>query len=266
MTASTATACPQYHHSEMTLESSISFFKELGQIIRNGQVNMGRMFYALPLAHAVKEAIHCGYDEIVAIELGVASGGGLLDLCKAAHMLSNLTGIKIKVLGLDNASGLPELTDYRDHPEIWNKGRYKMEDENALRQKLPEFAELIIGDIGDTVKLLPEKIGSAKIGFVAVDVDYYSSTKKALPIFQFSADKYLPAVPIYFDDVEQLLTYNEQCGETLAIKEFNQENQTRKIEKKMDFNIPRFYVCHVLDHAIRHGIEKPRIRLVLSAF
>lgn len=261
-----ATTLPQYHYSKMTLESSIAFFNEIGKVFRSGQVNVGRQFYALPLAHAVKEAIHCGYEEIVAIELGVASGRGLLDLCQAAHVLHHLTGLKIKVIGMDNAIGLPELVDYRDHPEIWDRGRYKMDDENALRKKLPDFAELIIGDIGDTVKLLPEKIGNAKIGFVAVDVDFYSSTKKALPIFKFNADKYLPAVPVYFDDVEQLLTYNEWCGEEAAINEFNKENEMRKLSKKTEFNIPRFYVCHVLDHPIKQGIEKPKIRLVLNAF
>lgn len=265
MTVAT-TILPQYHYSQMTLETSISFFQELGKVIRSGQVNVGRHFYALPLAHAVKEAIHCGYEEIVAIELGVASGRGLLDLCQAAHILQSLTGIKIKVIGMDNATSLPDLVDYRDHPEIWDRGRYKMDDEDALRKKLPDFAELIIGDIGDTVKLLPEKIGNAKIGFVAVDVDFYSSTKKALPIFQFSADKYLPAVLVYFDDVEQHLTYNDWCGEEAAINEFNQENKMRKISKKTEFYIPRFYACHILDHAIRQGTEKPRIRLVLNAF
>jgi len=39
------------------------------------------------------------------------------------------------------------------------------------------------------------------VGFVAFDLDYYSSTKSALSIFEGSAATHLPRVHCYFDDV-----------------------------------------------------------------
>ena len=44
--------------------------------------------YALPLAHGVWQAIHCGHDRLATVELGVYTGKGLLDLCKAAAVIS----------------------------------------------------------------------------------------------------------------------------------------------------------------------------------
>lgn len=253
--------------AELTRESSISLFKQIGQIIRAGQINMGRDYYALSLAHGVQQAIHCGYDQIVALELGVATGKGLLDLCQAAHVFRGLFDIDIKVYGLDGGAGLPELVDYRDHPELWTAGDFNMGDPALLRQKLPEFAELIIGDVGETVLHVLDKIGDAKIAFVSVDLDFYSSTKRAMPLFTHpNPEKYLPALPVYFDDMDSLLTLNEWCGEAAVINEFNAEQQYRKIDRKPYFNIPRFHVCHVLDHPIRQGKIKPKIPLSLYDF
>ena len=253
--------------SKLTRESSIELFKQIGGLIRNGQIYLGRSYYALSLAHGVQQAIHCGYQKIVAIELGVASGAGLLDLCQAAHVFREVFKMDIQVYGLDGTFGLPAVEDYRDHPELWTKGLYTMPDPKQLRSKLPAFAELIIGDVGDTVKSLEEKIGDAKIGFVSIDLDYYSSTKRAMPLFAFKdPEKYLPAVPVYVDDIEQLITLNEWCGEAAAIKEFNAAHTYRKIDSKPYFNIPRFHVCHVLDHPIRQGKIKPPIPLSLYPF
>ncbi|MDR3476808.1 MAG: hypothetical protein P4M14_02105 [Gammaproteobacteria bacterium] len=253
--------------STLTRESSIALFKEIGQIIRSGQVNMGRQHYALSLAHGVQQAIHCGYDKIVAIELGVAAGNGLLELCQSAHFFREYFGIDIKVYGLDGASGLPEVADYRDHPELWTAGDYNMGDPSILRKKLPHFAELIIGDVGETVVEVLDKIGDAKIGFVSVDLDYYSSTKRAMRLFSDpNPEKYLPALPVYFDDMDSLITLNEWCGEAAVINEFNTEHQYRKIDRKPYFNIPHFHVCHVLDHPLRQGLAKPRIPLSLYDF
>lgn len=253
--------------NQFTRESSIAFFKDIGQLIRSGDVNMGRTHYALSLAHGVQQAIHCGYNEIIAIELGVAAGNGLLELCQAAHVFRELFQIDIKVFGLDNANGLPATVDYRDHPELWTEGDFKLGDTDSLRKRLPSFAELIIGDVADGIDELHNKIGSAKIAFVAVDLDYYSSTKRAMKLFSFeNAENYLPAIPVYFDDIDQLLTLNSWCGEAAVINEFNEESDYRKFDRKTYFNIPRFYVCHVLDHPIRQGKVKPLIPLSLYDF
>ena len=54
------------------------------------------------------------------------------------------------------------------------------------------------------------------------------------------------------------ISYNQWCGEEAAIREFNFENELRKIQRNDTFAIPRFHVCHVLDHPIRTGSQKVR--------
>lgn len=241
-------------------------FKEIGQLIRADVIDVGRKHYALSLAHGVRQALHSGYSKIVAIELGVASGDGLLDLCKAAEYFRKILKIEIDVYGFDTGIGLPPCMDYRDHPEIWREGLYNMGDVEALRNKLPSFAKLIIGDVGETIPQLESQLGDAKIGFVAFDLDFYSSATRAMKLFNFAPERYVPALPIYFDDVDSNITYNEWCGEGLAISEFNSANTLRKIERKRHFSIPSFYVCHVFDHPIRTGLIKPRMPFAIFDF
>ena len=234
-------------------------FVAIGQRIRRNEVDCGRHHYALPLAHGVRQALHCGYTHIAAVEIGVATGGGLLDLCKAAVFLQSELPVQISVWGIDNAVGLPPIEDHRDHPEIWHGGQFAMGDPAALRAQLPPFARLLIGDVADVLATFAEESHGQRLGFVAVDVDYYSSATRALPIFERDPSAYVPAVPLYVDDVEVLLTYNPWCGEAAAIAEFNDRNALRKIERKPNFGIHNFYVCHILDHPIRRGLIRPRL-------
>jgi hypothetical protein len=98
---------------------------------------------------------------------------------------------------------------------------------------------------------------------VAVDVDFYSSAKSCLDILRLDATCYMPAVPMFFDDILPVhLTYNAWVGESLAIAEFNQENEFRKIEANPHFNIAvgkrSFHACHVLDSPYRTGARPLR--------
>jgi hypothetical protein len=57
---------------------------------------------------------------------------------------------------------------------------------------LPSFAHLILGDIADTIPALLANLSiDAPLGFVSMDVDYYSSTKKALAVFKGKPFQYL---------------------------------------------------------------------------
>jgi hypothetical protein len=104
-------------------------------------------------------------------------------------------------------------------------------DEAALRQRL-RTAKLVIGDVSKTV---PEfvKSPSAPIGFISFDLDYYSSTAQAFRIFSGAASTRLPRVHCYFDDIlwPERACYSEFTGEYLAIREFNEANQSKKIAK-----------------------------------
>jgi hypothetical protein len=100
-------------------------------------------------------------------------------------------------------------------------------DEKKLRNRLSPRTKLILGLVEETV---PQFIqGSVEpVGFVAFDVDIYSSTKAAFRVFDASYENLLPRVHCYFDEVTGY-TYNEWEGELLAIKEFNQEHDDRKL-------------------------------------
>jgi hypothetical protein len=236
------------------------YFLDLGRQIRTGSPDLGRINYSMNLALGVWQAIVCGYDHIAAVEVGVARGGGLLDLCKAAEYFAEETGIRIDVYGFDNATGLPPTLDYRDHPELWAQGQFKMQDADELRAKLPPFAKLIIGDVKDTIRDLEGMLGGARLAFVSIDVDYYSSTVPTMEIFKFNRDAYVPALPVYFDDVLKLISYNDWCGEALAIREFNDANTMRKVQQH---DGRKLYIAHILDHKVRTGEEKLRPRFTL---
>jgi hypothetical protein len=77
---------------------------------------------------------------------------------------------------------MPPAIDYRDLPESFQEGDFPMNVE-ILTRSLPAFAELVIGDLEHTFPaFLAKASAEAPIGFVAIDVDYYSSATKALRI------------------------------------------------------------------------------------
>lgn len=238
-----------------------NFVRSISDQIRNNEIDIGRHHYALPLLHGVLQAIHCDYDKLVAVELGVAWGNGLFDLCKSAEFFRKQFEIDIQVYGFDNATGLPPITDYRDHPELWYPGDYKMPDAAEIISKLPDFAHLIIGDVQETIPELEESMYGYRLGFVAVDVDYYSSTLAAFKMLEFSPHYYVPAVPMYFDDIEGAITYNPWSGEEGAANDFNKTHELRKIQRRTNYPIHHFHVCHILDHPIRTGKLRPRFPL-----
>jgi hypothetical protein len=69
------------------------------------------------------------------IEFGVATGGGLRIMEQQAIEEEKIFGIRIEVYGFDTGSGLPPASDYRDLPNVWSHGKYKM-DEAKLRQQI----------------------------------------------------------------------------------------------------------------------------------
>jgi hypothetical protein len=250
----------------LSVEQLRLFFTDYGSQIRKGELHLGRRHYALGLGHAVRAAIHCGVGHIAAIELGVFAGVGLLEMCQAAKYLMDELGIKISVFGFDRAQGLPAVGGYMDHPEIWHDGDFKMPDPAVLKAKLPDFAQLIIGDISKTMKPFQEQLKKTPLGFAAFDVDLYSSTKMALEVLKFAPQCYLPVVPATFDDSGTVLSHSQWAGEAAAVREFNEQNEMRKIDPKPYFDVHKFYCCQVFDHPMRQGKVRPRMPLSLGKF
>jgi hypothetical protein len=63
------------------------------------------------------------------------------------------------------------------------------------------------------------------------DLDLYSSTAAALQMFDETETTRLPRVHCYFDDIvgTEVELYNDYTGVRLAIREFNQTHDSKKI-------------------------------------
>lgn len=216
--------------------------------------------YAFPILRAADLAREWGLSRLTILEFGVASGTGLLNICRIAEEVTKTTGVAFRVVGFDTGTGMPPPIDYRDLPEIYQAGDFPM-DVERLRASLPANCELVIGNIADTLpRFLDTVSADAPIGFASIDVDYYSSAKQSLDIFRGAPEKYLPLVPIYLDDVGDI-TVNPWVGEALAVNEFNAENALRKIApwtmlraRRICKNakwIDHIFGVHVHDHRIR---------------
>jgi hypothetical protein len=220
-----------------------------------------RSNYAYGMLRAADLARFLGIDKATVCEFGVATGKGLRNLVDLAGQIQAETGVEIRVVGFDSGAGLPTVDGYADHPEIWSVGDFAMNNKDELRRRVEGRAELIFGDIADTVADFVAGLdGSAPLGFVSIDVDVYSGAKSALRCLLGAPELYTPAISVYCDDV-QFYFANRWCGELRAIEEFNNENAMRKIDQ--DRSLPgmrpdrceswyrSMFVCHVLDHEVR---------------
>lgn len=214
--------------------------------------------YAYGILQAAVLAQKLKICSITVAELGVAGGNGLLELDRLGRTIGSEWQVDIKTIGFDLGAGMPEPVDYRDMPYIWQRGFFKM-DEELIRSRLAS-TNLIIGDIAETgsafMKTSPEPIG-----FLSFDLDYYSSTVSAMQnLLNDEPERYLPRVFCYFDDTigfhEEF--HSEFTGELLAIREFNNAHQHRKLAKVHGLRykllpleepwIDAMYVLHMFDH------------------
>jgi hypothetical protein len=188
-----------------------------------------RPHYAYGVYAAADLARRLHIPEISVAEFGVAGGQGLLALENIAQQVGSALGIDISVLGFDTGEGMPDPIDYRDLPHVWGKGFYTM-DQEKLRAQLVR-ARLVLGDVGETVPSILAEARLPPLGFIAFDLDYYSSTKKAFRIFESEHRMYLPRVYCYFDDIvwPETACHNDYVGELCAIREFNLEHPRQKL-------------------------------------
>lgn len=234
---------------------------EVGAMVRENR--LGKASYALGVWIATLQAARLGIEQLKIFEFGVATGKGLFSLCEICRVMHESTGMEYEIFGFDSAEGMPALTGgYRDHPEIWFEGQFK-HDHDAIRVQLPSNARLVSGQIKDTLPAFcAEHLNhESPVGFVAVDVDLYSSTVEVFKLFgSTDPEVYLPVTVAYFDDINDLLTNNAWCGEMLAIREWNEVHELRKIEEMRvrQNHSPagwhdHLYGYHVLDHPVRTG-------------
>jgi hypothetical protein len=220
-----------------------------------------RQPYAYCIQAAADQARAAGIERLTLIEFGVAAGAGLLNMCWIAERVAKETGVQFDIVGFDSGKGMPDPRDYRDHPEKYFTGDFPVSDREALLESLPANARLLFGEIDESVEKFRKEI-SCPIGFISVDVDYYWSAKQCLDVLKFGPEHYLPAVLVYADDVQDI-DDNEFCGELLAIKEFNQSDETpyRKLAVANLLGEHRIfkhaiwhrqiYLAHIFDHEKR---------------
>lgn len=238
-----------------------------------------RANYAFGLLCAADIARFCGIKKLIAIEFGVAEGDGLINMAEIAKQVEAETGIGFDVVGFDTGSGLPTLEDARDHPEIWSVGDFDCVSPQALEARLPGHARIIWGEVRDTVPGFAKSIrADTPIGFVANDLDLYSSTIASFALYDAAPEKFLPVVPHYFDDTLGAPTRigslfrNRAAGQLGAIEDFNREQPYRIFDKPTTLKARRplahalwleqIYLLHLLDHPFRQvGANRSALRM-----
>lgn len=186
-------------------------------------------YYAYGVYHAALQAKALGIPAISAIEFGVFRGKGLVQLEAIADAVAAETGVGIRVFGFGMAVGMPKPHDERDLPYVWTTGLFRM-PVKQIRQQL-RHAELVLGDVANTVPTFIETHRPPPVGFISIDVDYYSSTVSVLKLFDAAPSHLLPRVFCYLDDCiggdHEL--HSRFAGELLAVDEFNAAHPRRKI-------------------------------------
>lgn len=223
-----------------------------------------RRRYAFALLKAADYAKAQGHKKIYALEFGIAAGAGLVNLAWLARHITKDTGVEIGIVGFDTGTGMPRPLDYRDYPEEFIEGDFPLPDPEALRRKLPPEVRVIYGPAGETARGFVETL-DAPVGFVSLDLAYYSSTVDAMQALLAPAEKYLPMTLIYLGAV-LIDNANPAVGELLAVREFNELHRYRQVHPFTHLRDKRIFknglwhhqihTLHVLDHPKRAGVEK----------
>ena len=197
--------------------------KRLENLIIKG--NDYRPHYGYNILKTFEEAERLGIEKFSIIEFGCAGGSGLIDIEYHVERLQKYFKIEVDVYGFDAGDGLPESTDYRDVLYLWKQGDYKMQKDSLTQ--IIQKSKIIIGDVKDTFPKFISSMNYAPIGLVFQDMDYYSSTINSLNQFGIIDNKKIfPRARFYFDDT---LYTSKFLGELLAIEEFNEQHNERKL-------------------------------------
>lgn len=224
-----------------------------------------RRRYAFCLLKAADYAKTLGIKKIYALEFGVAAGAGLANLAWLGQHVTADTGVEIGVVGFDAGTGMPVPIDHRDYPEEFVAGDFPLPDFGHLQRNLPQGSRVVLGPIAETAPGFVEGL-DAPIGFISLDLAYYSSTVEAMVALKGPADRYLPMTMVYLGAI-RMDNANPAVGELLAVSEFNEANPLRQVHPftclrdKRIFRraawLNQIYTLHVLDHATRSGAKPP---------
>lgn len=227
---------------------------------------LSRPHYAYGVYNAALQARSLGIDRISVIEFGVAGAAGLVQLEITSELVKAETGVSVTTFGFDTAGGMPAPVDHRDMPYVWTTGLFSPHRDIV---KAAHRSTVIVGDVRDTVPRFCAEHNPPPIGFVAHDLDYYSSTAAALKIFSEDHRFLLPRVFCYLDDCigDDHELHSEFTGELLALGEFNTAHSSRKVAPIFGLRHKRkipapwndvMFVLHCFDHPHYSTYTNPR--------
>lgn len=217
-----------------------------------------RPHYGHCIYEAAQLASRLKYPRMSVIEFGCGGGNGLLNAEMHITEIAKIFPVKIELYGFDTGLGLPRGNDYRDLLHYFKPGQFQMQV-NRLEPRL-RIGKIVLGDVKDTCKTFFSDYDPAPVGCIFHDLDFYSSTRDALALFNSASAYFLPRIFMYFDDIIGNNTWlaNEFVGEQLAIVEFNQQHATKKIlaNKYMPIQYPDqgWWVHQIFNY---HDFEHP---------
>ena len=218
-----------FSRKQRLLLALTSPFRHFGPIDRVHLDRFPYPHYAYGVFFACMQAKMLGYAHTTVIEFGVAGGNGLVALESAAEEIGRALDIQVDVLGFDAGEGMPTSSDPRDMVYWFRPSAFKM-DIPKLQSRLKR-ARLFIGLIEQTVGEATRDL-KGPIGFIALDMDYYSATIQALKIFDEPTGTRQPRVMIYADDIfgfHDLNVVSNDVGEEGAFRDFNDAHSSLKI-------------------------------------
>jgi hypothetical protein len=149
---------------------------------------------------------------------------------------------------------------------IWKPGLFA--PRKPLREVLKR-ATMIVGDIADTAPSFCQARNPAPIGFMSIDVDYYSSSVAALRLLDEAERYLLPRVFVYLDDTigDDHELHGDFTGELAAVHDFNAAHPMRKISRINGLHWKRrfpsawndqMFVAHLFDHSRYNEYINPK--------
>jgi hypothetical protein len=183
------------HRTPLRLALAKWFIKQFSLFSYEDRLSIGaidRPQYGYCIFQAARLASLLKYPKISVIEFGCGGGNGLLNAEMHITAVKKIFAVDIELYGFDCGSGLPSPRDYRDMPHYFRAGLYDMR-RDSLEPRL-KLAELVIGDTKDTCATFLQDCNPAPIGCMLHDLDFYSSTRDALTMFDAEAAYFLPRV------------------------------------------------------------------------
>lgn len=90
-----------------------------------------RQQHAFGLLKATDFARAAGLERVTALEFGVASGAGVLNLCDVGRRVTRVTGVKFEIVGFDTGTGHAGAAGLPRSPRVLLAGDFPM-DRGAL--------------------------------------------------------------------------------------------------------------------------------------